>query len=85
LERVGNQGKKLSDLRSNMNTGFQQLNAAINTLSNEVGGGSKDCDSILVDFSMRYVRPSVLRHCAVHTGGLGGGLYSVEHCFEGRL
>ena len=51
LERVGNQGKKLSDLRSNMNTGFQQLNAAINTLSNEVGCGSKTQWSIIIGFS----------------------------------
>jgi hypothetical protein len=34
-----------------MNTGFQQLNAAINTLSNEVGGGSKTQWSIIIGFS----------------------------------
>ncbi len=50
-ERVENQGKDLSDLRSNMNTGFQQLNAAINTLSNEVRGGSKTQWPIIIGFS----------------------------------
>ncbi|MBX5206673.1 hypothetical protein [Rhizobium sp. NZLR11] len=35
-ERVENQGKDLTDLRSNMNTGFQQVNANLNALSNEL-------------------------------------------------
>lgn len=40
-ERVENQGKDIVDLRSNMNTGFQTLNSAIGTLSNEVRSNSK--------------------------------------------
>jgi CHASE3 domain sensor protein len=35
-ERVENQGKDIVDLRSNMNTGFQTVNSAISTLSNEL-------------------------------------------------
>lgn len=34
-ERVEGQGKDIVDLRSNMNTGFQQINANINSLANE--------------------------------------------------
>lgn len=40
-ERVENQGKDIVDLRSNMNTGFQTVNAAIGTLSNELRSNSK--------------------------------------------
>lgn len=40
-ERVENQGKDIVDLRSNMNTGFQSVNASIATLSNELRGNSK--------------------------------------------
>ncbi len=40
-ERVENQGKDIVDLRSNMNTGFQTVNASIATLSNELRGNSK--------------------------------------------
>ena len=40
-ERVENQGKDIVDLRSNMNTGFQTVNAAIGTLSNELRNNSK--------------------------------------------
>ncbi len=40
-ERVENQGKDIVDLRSNMNTGFQTINSAINTLSNELRTNSK--------------------------------------------
>lgn len=40
-ERVENQGKDIVDLRSNMNTGFQSVNAAIGTLSNELRSNSK--------------------------------------------
>lgn len=40
-ERVENQGKDIVDLRSNMNTGFQSVNANIATLSNELRGNSK--------------------------------------------
>jgi hypothetical protein len=35
-ERVENQGKDIVDLRSNMNTGFQGVNANLATLSNEL-------------------------------------------------
>ncbi|MEI4482249.1 MULTISPECIES: hypothetical protein [unclassified Phyllobacterium] len=35
-ERVENQGKDIVDLRSNMNTGFQSVNASIGTISNEL-------------------------------------------------
>jgi hypothetical protein len=40
-ERVENQGKDLIDIRSNMNTGFQTVNAAIGTLSNELRSNSR--------------------------------------------
>lgn len=40
-ERVENQGKDIVDLRSNMNTGFQTVNASISQLSNELRGNSK--------------------------------------------
>lgn len=40
-ERVENQGKDIVDLRSNMNTGFQTVNAAIAGLSNEVRSSGK--------------------------------------------
>lgn len=40
-ERVENQGKDIVDLRSNMNTGFQTVNASISTLSNELRSNSK--------------------------------------------
>ena len=40
-ERVENQGKDIVDLRSNMNTGFQTVNAAIGTLSNELRNNSR--------------------------------------------
>lgn len=40
-ERVENQGKDIVDLRSNMNTGFQSVNASLNTLSNELRNNSK--------------------------------------------
>ncbi len=40
-ERVENQGKDIVDLRSNMNTGFQTVNASLSTLSNELRSNSK--------------------------------------------
>lgn len=40
-ERVENQGKDIVDLRSNMNTGFQGVNANLNALSNELRSNSK--------------------------------------------
>lgn len=40
-ERVENQGKDLIDIRSNMNTGFQTVNSAIGTLSNELRTNSR--------------------------------------------
>lgn len=40
-ERVENQGKDIVDLRSNMNTGFSNIQSAINSLSNEFRGSSK--------------------------------------------
>lgn len=40
-ERVENQGKDIVDLRSNMNTGFQTVNASISQLSNELRNSSK--------------------------------------------
>lgn len=40
-ERVENQGKDIVDLRSNMNTGFQSVNASITGLSNELRNNSK--------------------------------------------
>lgn len=40
-ERVENQGKDIVDLRSNMNTGFQTINANLNALSNELRNNTK--------------------------------------------
>jgi hypothetical protein len=40
-ERVENQGKDIVDLRSNMNSGFQSLNANVNALSNEIRNNSR--------------------------------------------
>jgi hypothetical protein len=40
-ERVENQGKDIVDLRSNMNTGFQGVNANLAALSNELRSASK--------------------------------------------
>lgn len=40
-ERVENQGKDIVDLRSNMNTGFQGVNANLAALSNELRSSSK--------------------------------------------
>ncbi|WP_336884886.1 hypothetical protein [Sinorhizobium meliloti] len=40
-ERVENQGKDIIDLRSNMNTGFQGVNANLAALSNELRSNSK--------------------------------------------
>lgn len=40
-ERVENQGKDIIDLRSNMNTGFQTINANLSALSNELRSSSK--------------------------------------------
>lgn len=40
-ERVENQGKDIVDLRSNMNTGFQSVNASLTTLSNELRASGK--------------------------------------------
>lgn len=40
-ERVENQGRDIVDLRSNMNTGFRNMESAINALSSELRGSSK--------------------------------------------
>lgn len=40
-ERVENQGKDIVDLRSNMNTGFQSVNASLAGLSNELRSNSR--------------------------------------------
>lgn len=40
-ERVENQGKDIIDLRSNMNTGFQNLQAGISQLTNELRNATK--------------------------------------------
>lgn len=40
-ERVENQGKDIIDLRSNMNTGFQNVQSAITSLTNEFRGSTK--------------------------------------------
>ncbi|MGR9252758.1 hypothetical protein [Rhizobium leguminosarum] len=40
-ERVENQGKDITDLRSNMNSGFQGVNANITALSSELRSSSK--------------------------------------------
>lgn len=40
-ERVENQGKDIIDLRSNMNTGFSNVQAALTSLTNELRGSTK--------------------------------------------
>lgn len=40
-ERVENQGRDIVDLRSNMNTGFRNIEGAVNALSTELRGTSK--------------------------------------------
>lgn len=40
-ERVENQGKDIIDLRSNMNTGFQTVQATLSALSNELRSNSR--------------------------------------------
>lgn len=40
-ERVENQGKDIVDLRSNMNTGFSNIQSGLNALSNELRGSTK--------------------------------------------
>ena len=40
-ERVENQGKDIIDLRSNMNTGFQNIQAGLASLTNELRGSTK--------------------------------------------
>lgn len=40
-ERVENQGRDIVDLRSNMNTGFRNIEGAVNALSSELRGSSK--------------------------------------------
>lgn len=40
-ERVENQGKDIVDMRSNMNSGFQAVNASISALSSELRGNSR--------------------------------------------
>ncbi len=40
-ERVENQGRDIVDLRSNMNTGFRNIEGAVNALSTELRGSSK--------------------------------------------
>ncbi|MER9697568.1 MULTISPECIES: hypothetical protein [unclassified Mesorhizobium] len=40
-ERVENQGRDIVDLRSNMNTGFRNIEGAVNSLATELRGSSK--------------------------------------------
>lgn len=40
-ERVENQGKDILDMRSNMNSGFQAVNASISALASELRGNSR--------------------------------------------
>lgn len=40
-ERVENQGKDIVDLRSNMNTGFSNIQSGLNAMSNELRGSTK--------------------------------------------
>jgi hypothetical protein len=40
-ERVENQGKDIIDLRSNMNTGFQNIQSALSALTNEFRGSTR--------------------------------------------
>lgn len=49
-ERVENQGKDIIDLRSNMNTGFQNVNANISALANDFRGAGKTQWPIIIGF-----------------------------------
>lgn len=49
-ERVENQGKDIIDLRSNMNTGFSNVNANISALANDFRGAGKTQWPILIGF-----------------------------------
>ena len=40
-ERVDNQGRDIVDLRSNMNTGFRNMESALNAISSDLRNGSK--------------------------------------------
>ena len=40
-ERVDNQGRDIGDLRSNMNTGFRNMESALNALSSELRNNGK--------------------------------------------
>ncbi len=50
-ERVENQGKDIVDLRSNMNTGFQNVNANISALANDFRANGKTQWPIIIGFS----------------------------------
>lgn len=49
-ERVENQGKDIVDLRSNMNTGFQNVNANISALANDFRATGKTQWPIIIGF-----------------------------------
>lgn len=49
-ERVENQGKDIVDLRSNMNTGFQNVNANISALANDFRANGKTQWPIIIGF-----------------------------------
>ncbi|MES5044095.1 hypothetical protein ABVB72_02310 [Rhizobium nepotum] len=49
-ERVENQGKDIVDLRSNMNTGFSNVNANISALANDFRGAGKTQWPIIIGF-----------------------------------
>jgi hypothetical protein len=75
-ERVENQGKDIVDLRSNMNTGFQTINSAIGTLSNELRNNSKTQWPVIW---------SAAGVCFVVLSGLGAFFYGTLSKTQDRL
>lgn len=65
-ERVDNQGKDIVDLRSNMNTGFNNVQAALSSLTNEFRGSTKTQWPVIW---------SAIGVCFAVLGGLGAAIY----------
>lgn len=66
-ERVENQGKDIIDLRSNMNTGFQNIQAGLASLTNELRGSTKTQWPVIW---------SAIGVCFVVTTAIGGLAYA---------
>ena len=75
-ERVENQGKDIIDLRSNMNTGFQNLQAALASLTNELRGSTKTQWPVIW---------SAIGVCFVVITAIGGLAYAPITTGMGRL